>query len=79
MLLLFKPVGDNERKCSPVAKKNQDKKPGNILEYGVEELDPIGSPTVGPLSVLFLLLLLGPCVMNLLDSFIRNRMGAVKL
>jgi hypothetical protein len=44
MLLLYKPVGDSERKYLPVTKKNQGKKPGNILEYEVEELGPMGSP-----------------------------------
>jgi hypothetical protein len=79
MLLLCKPVRDSEKKCSPIAKKNQDKKAGNILKYGVEELGPMGRPLAGPLTVLLLLLLLGPCVINLLPRFIRNRMDTVKL
>jgi hypothetical protein len=48
MLLLCKPVRNSERKCSPVARKNQGKKPGNILECRVEELGPLGTSPGGP-------------------------------
>jgi hypothetical protein len=63
-LLLCKPVRDSERKYTPITGKNQGKerKQGNILEYRMEELGPMGSPLVGPLTVFLLLLLLGPCL-----------------
>jgi hypothetical protein len=79
MLLLCKPVRDSERKCSSVSRKNQVKKPGNILEYGVEKLGPRSILLAGPLTVLLLLLLLRPCVINLHTRFITNRMDTVKL
>jgi hypothetical protein len=44
----------------------------------MEELGLMGRPTVGPLIVLLLLLLLGPCVINLLTRFICNQTDAVK-
>jgi hypothetical protein len=40
---------------------------------------PWVAPLAGPLTVLLFLLLLGPCVINLLARFICNRMDAVKL
>jgi hypothetical protein len=40
---------------------------------------PWVAPLADPLTVLLLLLLLGPCVINLLTRFIRNWMDAVKL
>jgi hypothetical protein len=58
MLLLCKLVRDSERKCTPITRANQGKgkNQGNILEYRMEEL--------GPLTVLLMLLLLGPCVIT---------------
>jgi hypothetical protein len=46
MLLLYKLVRDNEGKCTPITRENQGKrkKQGNILEYRMEELGPMGSP-----------------------------------
>jgi hypothetical protein len=49
------------------------------MEYRVKEPGPMGSPLVGPLTALLLLLLLGPCVINLLTRFIHNWINAVKL
>jgi hypothetical protein len=40
---------------------------------------PWEAPMVGPLTVLLMLSLLGPCVINLLTRFICNRMNAVRL
>jgi hypothetical protein len=75
MLLQCKPVGDSERKCLPVARKNQSKKPGNILGCGVEELSPMGSPCVGPTHCVTI-----PTASRInLTRFIHNRMDAVKL
>jgi hypothetical protein len=50
MLLLCKPVGDSETKCTPITREDQGKgkKQGNILEYRMEELGPMGSPPGGP-------------------------------
>jgi hypothetical protein len=76
MLLLCKPVRDNERKCSPVARKNQDKKHFRVQGGGA---GPRGCPLAGPLTVLLLLLPLGPCVVNLLTGFSRKQMDTVKL
>jgi hypothetical protein len=52
MLLLCKPVRDNERKCMPITREDQGKgkKQENILEYGMEELGPMGSPPASPLT-----------------------------
>jgi hypothetical protein len=76
MLLLCKLVRDSERKCMPITRENQGKgkKQGNILEFRMEKLGPMGSPLVGPLTVLFMLSLLGPCVINFLTRFICTRM-----
>jgi hypothetical protein len=45
MLLLCKPVRDSERKCTLITREDQGKgkKQGNILEYRMEELGPMGS------------------------------------
>jgi hypothetical protein len=40
---------------------------------------PWVTPLVAPLTVLLMLLLLGPCVTHLLSRFIRNKMNAVRL
>jgi hypothetical protein len=66
MSLLCKAVKDSERKCMPITREDQGKgkKQGNILEYRMEELGPMGSPPAGPLTVLLMLLLLGPSVIN---------------
>jgi hypothetical protein len=66
MLLLCKPVRDSERKCTVITRVDQGKgkKQGNILEYRMEELGPMGSPHSGPTYLLLMLLLLGPCVIN---------------
>jgi hypothetical protein len=81
MLLLCKPVRDNERKCMLITREDQGKgkKQGNILEYRMEEVGPKGSSPGAPLTVLFMLLLLGPCAINLLTRFICNQMNAVRL
>jgi hypothetical protein len=81
MLLLCKPVRDRERKSMPIPGENQGKgkKQGNILEYRVEELGPWVALLAGPLTVLLLLLLLGPCVINFLTRFIHNWMDTIKL
>jgi hypothetical protein len=51
------------RENTPITREDQSKgkKQGNILEYRMEELGPMGSPPAGPLTVLLMLLLLGPC------------------
>jgi hypothetical protein len=66
MLLLCKPVRDSERKRTPITREDQGKgkKQGNILEYRMEELGPTAALLVGPVTVLLMLLLLGPCVTN---------------
>jgi hypothetical protein len=45
VLLLCKPVRDSERKCMPITREDQGKgkKQGNILEYWMEEMGPMGS------------------------------------
>jgi hypothetical protein len=43
------------------------------------KLGPMGSPLAGPLTVLLLLLLLGPYEINLLPRFIHNWINTVKL
>jgi hypothetical protein len=38
----------------------------------MKELSPMGSLLAGPFTVLLMLLLLGPCVINLLTRFMVN-------
>jgi hypothetical protein len=81
ILLLGKPVRDSERKCIPIIREDQGKakKQGNILEYRMEELGPMGSPPGRPTYCALMLLPLGPRVINLLTRFIHNWMNAGRL
>jgi hypothetical protein len=49
-----------------ITRENQGKgkKWGNIFEYRMEELSPMGRPLAGPLTMLLMVFLLGPCVIN---------------
>jgi hypothetical protein len=80
MLLLCKPVRNSERKCIPITREAQGKgkKQETFWNTGWKSWAPWVAPMVGPFTVLLMLLLLGPCVINLLTRFICNRMNTVR-
>jgi hypothetical protein len=64
-----------ERLLERIKTRNQE----TFWSAGWRSWAPWVAPLAGPHTVLLLLLLLGPYMINLLARFIRNRMDTVKL
>jgi hypothetical protein len=59
--------------------KAREKNKETFWNTGWKRWAPWVAPLVGPFTMLLMLLLLGPCVINLLTRFIHNQMNTIRL
>jgi hypothetical protein len=71
---------DSERKRQLLQRiKARERNKETFWNTGWKTWAPWAAPLVGPLTVFLMLLLLGPCVINLLTRFIHNQMDTIRL